>query len=151
MSPPEVNGDVWEVRNEWRKAGIAGRVAENCLRVAYICAAVDRRRELRGADLGPALSLAKYQMKVREVLKPNSGENPDAQCAISIMEWLRQHAPVGEWVRRRDLSRGVHSYRLGPGVFNRSLFNLQMNDDIELDGKHKTVRPLMVTDGDSSC
>jgi len=96
--------------------------------------------------LGPHLALAKYQMKVREVLKPNPGENPDAQCAISIMEWLRQHAPTGEWVRRRDLSRGINSHRVGPGVFNRSLMNLQMNDDIEGDVKSKNFRLMTFDD-----
>jgi hypothetical protein len=156
---PEVAGDVWDVRNEWRKSGIRGRIAENCLRVAYICAAVDKRKILRGCDLGPALALAQYQMRVRNILQPNPGQNPDAQCAISIKNWLRQHAPNGEWVRHRVLSRGIHSNRLGPGVFHRCLQNLQLCDDVELDLKRKVVRLLdedapgdtAVTGGDTCC
>jgi len=140
VSPPQVDGSVWEVRNEWRKAGIAGRVAENALRVAFVCAAADGRKILRGADLTPALALAEYQMKVRAVLQPNPGQNPDAQCGIAIMQWMRSNAPNGEWVRRRDLGRGIHYSRVGAGIFNRALSNLQMNDAIELDTKQKTVR-----------
>jgi hypothetical protein len=149
--PPKVDGDVWEVRNEWRKSGVSGRVAENCLRVAFVCAAVDGRKVLRGYDLGPAQELANYQMKVRDILKPNPGKTPDAQSAIAVMNWLREHAPNGEFVRIRDLSRGIHSNRLGPGVFHRCLQNLQLCDDVELDLKRKLVRLLddAVTGGDT--
>ncbi len=152
---PDVDPDVWEVRKEWAKSGIRGRIAENCLRVAYICAAVDGRPTLRGCDLGPAFALAKYQLKVRDVLQPNPGQNPDAQCAISVKTWLRQHAPHGEWIRNRTLGKGIHSERLGPGVFHRCLQNLQMCDDVELDLKRKIVRLLdednVGTLGDTSC
>ena len=139
-APPEVSGDVWEVRNEWRKDGISGRVAEICLRAAWICAAVDGRPALRGCDLGPAHALAEYQMEVRTLLKPNPGQNPDAQCAVSVLNWLQEYAPEGRWVLRRDLSRSIHSYRLGPGVFHRALQNLQFNDEVELDLDRKLVR-----------
>ena len=138
------------MRNEWRKSGILGRIAENCLRVAYICAAVDGRKTLRGCDLGPAHALTIFGLNARNILQPNPGENPDAQCAISVKKWLRRHAPNGEWVRHRTLGKGIHTERLGPGVFHRCLQNLQMCDDVELDMKRKMVRLLdMVAVGDT--
>src|SRR5581483_1106143 len=99
--------------------------------VAYICACVDGRPSLRADQLGPALALAKYQTKVRVVLAPNPGENPDARCAIAVRGWLNENAAGGRLVRRRDLSKGIHYERYGPGVFNRCLNNLMFNGEIE--------------------
>ena len=113
--PPEVDPNVWEVRKEWAKSEIRGRIAENCLRVAYICAAVDGRPSLRGCDLGPAFALAKYQTKVRNVPPPQPGaESSGRTVRHSVKNWLRQRAPNGEWVRSRTLGKGIHSERLGP-------------------------------------
>jgi hypothetical protein len=137
---PEVDRDVWEVRDEWRKQEITGRVAENALRAAYICAAVDGRKKLRGSDLGPAFELAKYQAKVRDILKPNPGKNHDAQCGIAIMDWLRLRAPNGDWVKFRTVSKGIHAERYGPGVYMRSLLNLSWQGEIETDSKQKIMR-----------
>jgi hypothetical protein len=151
--PPLIDGDVWEVRDQWKKCGITGRIAENCLRVAYICAAVDARPSLRGRDLGPAQALGEYQVKVRGILQPNPGQNPDAQCAVLVKSWLRQHAQNGEWVKFRDLNRGTHADRLGPGVFIRCLQNLQFCADVKLNQDDKLVRLLddgVVTTGDKS-
>jgi Bifunctional DNA primase/polymerase, N-terminal/Primase C terminal 1 (PriCT-1) len=141
MSAPEVCADVWELRSHWCQTGVSPRVAEIALRVAYICAAADGRK-LRARDLGPAYELAKYEMKVRDILRPNPGRNPDAQCAHTILNWLREHASLGEWVKRRDLQRGIHADRFGPGVFSRCLQNLQFCDEVELDLKRKLVRLL---------
>ena len=139
--PAAVSPDVWEVRDEWvLKLGIASRVSENALRVAYICASVDGRPNLRGDDLGPALAFAKYQMRVRKVLQPNPGENADAKCAVAIRGWLSDHAEDGSWISQRELDRGIHSSRMGPGVFIRCLNNLQLNDEIELDLKRRMLR-----------
>ncbi|MGO9575995.1 MAG: hypothetical protein ACLPTQ_16900 [Terriglobales bacterium] len=149
---PNVAQDVWDERNQWIEDGISPRVAEHCLRVAYICAAVDRRQELRASQLGPALAMAKYQVKFRSVMRPNTGQNPIAQCANSVRTWLEQHNP-GEWVRRHDLSRGIHSDRLGPMVFNQTLTQLAMNDEIEVDPKRRIVRlspEMVVTVGDKT-
>jgi hypothetical protein len=138
-----VDSEVWDVRDSWvKEGGISPRVAEHALRVAYICCSVDGRPSLRADDLEPARAFAKYQMRVRVVLRPNPGENPDAKCAIQIRRWLTEHGGDGQWVSRRDLDRGIHSSKLGPGVFNRCLDNLQFNDEIELDRKGKQVRLL---------
>ena len=138
--PARVSADVWEARDEWVTRGISQRVAEHALRVAYICCSVDGRPELRGAELAPALSFAQYQMRVRRVLAPNAGENPDARCAIGIRNWLSHHAPDGQWVSRRSLDRGINACRLGPGVFNRCLNNLVFNGEIQLRNSGREVR-----------
>lgn len=138
--PALVDPEVWDVRDQWVKDGIATRVAEHALRVAYICASVDGRPTLRATELGPALAFAQYQTRVRLVLVPNPGENPDARCACDVRNWLAANAPDGKWIKRRHLDRGIHSSRLGPGVFNRCLQNLQFNDEIELDLKLGTLR-----------
>lgn len=136
---PGIAPNVWDERNQWIKDGISPRVAEHALRCGYIAAAVDRRDELQASQLGSALALARYQMKFRSVMRPNPGENPVAQCAISVRSWLEQHNP-GEWVRRRILAKGIHSERLGPQVFNNTLAHLGLNNEVEVDFKQKIVR-----------
>lgn len=132
-TPALVEPAVWDVRDQWVKDGISPRIAELALRVAYICACVDGRPSLRGSELEPALQFAKYQTRVRQVLAPNPGENPDARCANAIRNWLASHAPHGRSVRRRDLDRGISSNRYGPGVFNRCLNNLLLNNEIDVE------------------
>jgi hypothetical protein len=135
--------DVWDAKDEWVKSGIPARVAELCLRVAYICACMDGRTALSASDLAPALALARYQVKVRSYLAPNCGENSDARCAVKIRAWLADHAADGAWVRRRDLDRGISASRFGPNVFNRCLQAMQFNDEIELDKSGKNLRLIL--------
>ncbi|HXY51376.1 MAG TPA: hypothetical protein VEI01_18140 [Terriglobales bacterium] len=147
--PPDVHGDVWDLQDQWIKAhGIDSRVAEHALRVGFISAAVDGRPTLRAQDLGPACAFAKYQMRVRTFLAPNPGENPDARCAIKIRAWLLANAPKGEWVRKRDLDRGISSFRLGPGVFNRCLSNLAVNGEIETRERGNVLRLITTSQGE---
>jgi hypothetical protein len=137
--PATVSSDVWDARDEWvRTEGVTSRIAEHALRAAYICACVDGRPTLRANDLGPALEFARYQTGVRKVLAPNPGENPDARCAIAIRNWLIEYAEDGK-ANRRDLDRGIHASRYGPGVFNRCLNNLAFNREIDLRDGGKTV------------
>jgi hypothetical protein len=136
-----VSSEVWDARDQWvKKEGIASRVAELALRVAYICCCVDGRPALRVEDLKPALAFAQYQSRLRKLLSPNPGENPDARCAIKIRNWLSENASGGKWVYRRDLDKGINSYRFGPVVFNRCLNNLAFNDEIELGPKGALLR-----------
>jgi hypothetical protein len=138
--PPEVAPECWDCRDALVKHGMPSRVAEQVLKVAYIAAAADGRRFLRGCELGPALQFGEYQTKLRTLLTPSEGLNQDAKCAEKILRWLRDKAPNGDWVRRRDLSLGINANRFGPSVFNRCLLQLQFNDDIELDEPARTVR-----------
>jgi hypothetical protein len=144
----DVEIDVWNLRDAWLKDGISGRVAENALRVAYICACVDGRPTLRAQDLGPAEAFARYQLRVRNVLAPNPGENGDARCAFAIRGWLGEHGSKGQWINRRALDRSLHtSRRFGPGVFNRCLVNLALNREIETADNGHILRWL-VSNGD---
>jgi hypothetical protein len=136
-----VNPEIWEARDQMITEGVPGRVAEQAIKFAYICACFDGRPSLRVQELGPALAFAKYQTRVRLLLQPNPGENPDARCAFSVRKWLAANAPNGDWVSRRVLHRGIHADRFGPGAFNRCLQNLQFNDELELDGKAIRLLP----------
>jgi putative DNA primase/helicase len=132
--PVVLQPSVFEARNWWiKELGITPRVAELCVRAATICASFDGRATLTAEMLQPALELAKYQMRVRALLQPNPGENPDARMAFAIRNWLAEHASDGRWVGRRLLSRGVHAHRLGPKVFDGALRALEFNGEIESD------------------
>ena len=85
--------------------------------------------------------MAKYQQKIRSVMRPNPGENPVAQCAILVRTWLAQNTKPGQLVKRRDLSRSIHSDRLGPMVFNQTLVALVLNDEIQVEGKLVRLLP----------
>lgn len=139
--PPTVAADVWDERDQWLKDGISPRIAEHCVRMAYICAAVDGRPELRSSQLGPALAMAKYQQKIRSVMRPNPGENPVAQCAILIRTWLARNTQSGQFVTRRALFRAIHGERLGPQVFNQTIVALTLNDEIAVVEKMVRLMP----------
>jgi hypothetical protein len=139
----EAEQEIWDVRDEWvnNNPGLTPRIAEHALRVAAICAAFDGRNVLRAKDLGPALEFARYQVRVRLVLEPNPGKNPDAQCSFSILGWLQAHAPNGELLPKRALYSGIHADRVGYTIFDRALKNLAFNQEIQLDkiGKQNVV------------
>src|SRR5262249_6367530 len=130
----ETDPDIWDARDEWVDTvpDLTPRIAEHALRVASICAAFDGRKTLRAKDLGPALEFAKYQVRVRTVLQPNPGENPDARCAFAILGWMRGNACNGQQISRRTLYSAIHAARLGPGVFDRALKHLVFNEEIRL-------------------
>ena len=127
-----VDPEIWDVKDEWvRKIpGMTGRCAENALRIAGICAAFDGRSVLRPEDLNPAFAFAEYQVRVREVLRPNPGENPDAKIAIAILAAMERTAPHGEWVAKRQLYKALHAERTGPGVFKRAVDHLVLNGEL---------------------
>jgi hypothetical protein len=135
--PPAVqvsaDPDVWELKSEWLRtiSGMTGRVAENAIRVASICAGFDGRKVLRAGDLGPAVEFARYQIRVRELLQPNPGENPDARCAFAILRKIEQLAPDGAWIQKRAIARAIHAERFGPGVFMRAGSSLEFNGELE--------------------
>lgn len=139
----KIDGSVWEVTRQWQKENPAlGRELEISVRVATICASFDGRRVLTGKDMesGAPRANMEYQSWVRTKLKPNAGENPNAQCANAITTWLQSHAPKGEWVDMVDLKRGLNysRMRLGPTVFASAVMGLAspISNTIEL----KTVK-----------
>lgn len=134
---------IFEVRDRWiKELGISPRVAELCIRAATISASFDGRRTLTEEMLGPALELAMYQTRVRFVLQPNPGENPDARMSFTIRNWMTKHAAGGQWVGRRMLFRMVSGHRLGPGVFDRALRAMEFNGELESGkvGKQTVIR-----------
>ena len=139
-----VDREVWEAKDEWVRTipNLSGRCAEHALRVAGICAAFDGSATLRVCDLGPARAFAENQARVRHILRPNPGENPDAKCSFAIITALERDAPDGQWVNRRAFYRRIHAERHGAGVFNRALNNLQANGEVELAPKAMDLRLL---------
>jgi len=139
-----VDPEVWEAKDDWNRTipNLSGRCAEHALRIAAICASFDGRKTLRVCDLGPARAFAENQARVRLILRPNPGENPEAKCAFAIVAALERQAPDGQWVNRRSLYRQIHAERHGAGVFNRAVNNLQYNGEIELGAKSMELRLL---------
>jgi len=100
--------------------------------VATIFASVDGRKIITGRDLEALEPLAKYQMDIRSIYKPNAGVNPDAQYANDAKAWVEKHAH--QWRTIRDLKRATQSLvdQLGPNVVERSLMALSRDGSIEL-------------------
>jgi hypothetical protein len=122
--------EVWEAKDEWGRENEAlrGRVGENAVRAAVICASFDGQKILTAKHLAPARALAEYQARVRLVLRPNPGENTDARCAFAILQALPENAA---WANRRELYQRIHGNRFGPGAFDRAVSNLQFNEQVE--------------------
>lgn len=130
-----IDPEVWEMKRIWVEEGVSPRCAENALRIAGICASLDKRTLLRPAQLGPAFAFAKYQTRIQQTLRPNPGENSDAKCAFAILttlERMAQNGSKGKWIARRACYKAIHAERLGPSVFRRALDSLVMNGDIEI-------------------
>ena len=133
-TPVTIDGSVYELMAQWRsearKQGKQpGREVDISIRVALICTSFDGRSVLAAKDVegsGATKATLDYQTWVRTQLTPNSGDNPDAQCANAMLAWLQAHAPNGEWVDMQELKRGVHysRMRLGPVIFERVIRHL---------------------------
>jgi hypothetical protein len=138
-TPIRVDREVWPVLDEWRKK-FDNRVVESALRVAAICAAFDNREVLRPGDLGPALAFAGYQQRIRVMLRPNPGVNPDGIVAHKVLDFLRRAG--GGWVNVKTMLQKTHAYDLGPNVAKRVVDVLIANNDIEMtkEGKSMLVR-----------
>lgn len=128
----KVDHRVWDELNRWKDDHNMGRVAEIALRCAVIAASFDGRSTLTVDMLGPAFALAQYQMRLRTVLQPNPGLNPDAQMAFKIKRWLHENANDGRWINRRLLSREIHAERLGPSVFDRTISSLVKGGELDV-------------------
>jgi hypothetical protein len=127
-----VNHDVWEARDEMvKREKLNPRLLEIALRVAAVCAAFDGRNELRACDLGPAWELARYQARVRLLLKPNAGKNFEAQVAAKILNYLNRYAPDGGWLVLRKVLHATNANNYGPSVVNRALDAMAFSGSIE--------------------
>jgi hypothetical protein len=86
----QIDRDVWTIEKAaWvrQEPGITPRIAELSLRVATICAAFDGRGRLTVNDLGPALEFVRYQVRVRQILKPNLGENASGKIGYKLLDY----------------------------------------------------------------
>jgi len=124
-----IDPSVWDALKDWHKA-FTDRVPELALRVAVICAALDRRRVLTADDLGPARAFAEYQQRIRHVLKPNPGKNTDGILGHRILEYLKRKP--GEWINRRTMFKDSRCYDLGLPAAERVLDKLEANGDVEI-------------------
>jgi hypothetical protein len=126
LYPVKIDPSVWEVKTSWIKQGIASRVAEIAIKVAFICACADHR-VLEGKDLAPALELAKYEMRVREVLSPSPAERDEAKIQFRIQRYM-DTVKDGEWVTRSTLFRKSHADRYGVSAFDKAINGLLKYD-----------------------
>jgi DnaB helicase-like protein len=127
-----VNREVWEARDEMAKREkLNPRLLELALRSAAICAAFDGRHELRARDLGPAWELARYQNRVRLLLRPNPGKNFEAQIAARIVNYLNRHASDGGWLVLREVLRATRASDYGPSVAERAMQAMTFSGSIE--------------------
>ena len=118
------------------------RIVEIAMRVATICASFDRRPILYGKDLGPALELARYQARIRRLLKPNPGKTFEGQLFHKFFEFLTTHTSDGSWMPRRELFHRTCSHEIGLPVSNKTLDAMIANEDVEgLDQRGKSGPP----------
>jgi hypothetical protein len=138
---PEINGDVWERKDEWIRSGNSSRTIEIALRVAAICAAFDGRKELKACDLEPAMELARYQEDVRRVLKPDLSKNQNAKIYNKLMNYLQKYGDDGGWISLRDLKRRTHIVEtFGPEMVVRVLNTMKATGAIDLQERETAGR-----------
>jgi hypothetical protein len=139
-----IDPGVWRTKSEWlaEDPELNPRVAEIAIRAATVCAALSGERVLRPAMLGPARELAKYQTKIRKILKPNPGENFEARLAHKFLAYLERHP--GRFVSCRDMYHETHAYDLGPSTADRAVNILEANGDVETTkiGRKRLIRRL---------
>ncbi|MFZ0979436.1 MAG: hypothetical protein WAN23_08540, partial [Candidatus Acidiferrales bacterium] len=142
---PFVRSDVWEARDEIRRAeNIDNRILEIAIRSALVCAAIDGQRELTSADLAPAWELARYEQRVRALFKPNPGRNFEGVVAHKILGYLKREPE--KWFEWRTVKRATHVDDYGPSVCERALNALVFSSQIGIGkipppkgGKAKTM------------
>lgn len=126
-----VEANRWMKEDEILRHPDCGRIVEIVMRVATICASFDQRPVLYGKDLGPAFELARYQARVRGILKPNPGKTFEGQLYHKFFEFLTMHTSDGSWIPRRELFHRTCSYEIGLPVANKTLDAMIANDDVE--------------------
>jgi len=131
---------VWEAKTSWGRSrpGSNPRIFENAIRAATICASFDGKNTLKVEDLRPHFQLADYQHRIRQILKPNPGENFEARVAHKLLDYLSRHE--GKFVSRREMYKHTRAYDLGPSIADRALGVLEANGEVEV----TRTRPVLV-------
>ena len=125
-----VHPEVWVEKEIWLTEDfqLEPRVVEIALRAATICAAFDGRTLLRAKDLTAARELASYGQKIRNYLRPNEGENPEAKITAKFLAYLKRLG--GREVTKRVLFHDCGAERCGLTIADRALKALVANDDV---------------------
>jgi hypothetical protein len=133
--PVTVDPSVYEASNAWRKDHPElTREVELGVRFAKVIASFDGRTTLYGKDMeGAPYVFALEQARIRQMLKPNAGDNPDAKFANAIMSLLARKTKPGEWLDTRMLKLHLKAFwrNLGPNVLDRAINGLIRGQDIE--------------------
>jgi hypothetical protein len=137
-----IHPQVWEAKSAWESNDPQSnsRVFEIAVRTATICSSFDGKTLLNVDDLKPHFELAKYQHRIRAILKPNPGENFEGQLAHKFLNYLTRLK--GGYASCRDMYRQTHAYDKGPSTADRALDILIANGDVEETkvGKKRLVR-----------
>jgi hypothetical protein len=75
--------------------------------------------------------MARYQARVRLLLKPNAGKNFEAQVAAKILNYLNRHAPEGGWMVQRQVLNATNANDYGPSVVNRAIDAMAFSGSIQ--------------------
>jgi hypothetical protein len=139
--PVSIDPKVLEMQKDYPKLK---RVFQHAVRVAAICAAFDGRPVLLPGAMGPALAFAEYQLRVREILKPNPGHNPEGILLHKFLAYLDRVAPDNRAVGEREMLNATNAGDFGPNVAERTLQGLSFNGTVERIkvGRKKYVRKL---------
>jgi hypothetical protein len=134
--------DVWIEKEIWiaENPELESRVVEIAIRAAAVCASFSGKTLLLASDLAPARALAEYEQKIRNYLKPNEGENPEAKIGSKIMAYLKRLG--GREVTKRKLFHDCGAERCGLSIANRALKAMVLNDDVYMTPVRE--RPCMV-------
>jgi hypothetical protein len=114
----ELDPDIDEWVASFRKENINPRVLEIVVRSATICAMFDGVRVVGIDRTAPHIELARYQMRIRQYLEPNPGENFERQLAFKIRNYLSTHPG---WVWRRELFHNIRTEDKGISIAARVL------------------------------
>jgi hypothetical protein len=121
----------WTELNKWK--GVAPtrrRLGELAMRVAIISASANQDHQVTRAGLQAAFCMMEWQERVREVYRPGSPENPDAQCTSAILDAIKaagnDEDGLPKWVKQSVLARQNNWYRkFGGPMINRVFASLR--------------------------
>jgi hypothetical protein len=133
--PVKINESVWKLAGEWKRMDpTLGRAVEVTVRCASIVASFDGRGEIHAADLARMRPFLDYQMRCRSMIVPLPGSTNDAKMCNGIRNWLQKYADGGEWVKQRDLKKGIHRLleELGAPIFERAMRSLRAINAIQM-------------------
>lgn len=115
----------------------AGRLNILAWRNALHMAWLGRRPAVDADCMDRALKISRWQLAVRKVYKPLTGDNATARAANAIQRFMEKH-PVDSNVKLRDLERATNANRMGP-IFDAGLAHLKARGRIlEMEQDHIT-------------